>query len=213
MALARLMQSSRHRAVPASPYHLTGLRVELAGRQYLTGAGVDSSASKALEADLRHRANHDSLTGLANRHHFENILRHELTRSERYGTPVALIMIDIDHFKTINDRYGHPVGDDVLRRFAESLKERIRVTDSLARWGGEEFMMVLPQTDAHEGLLLAEAVRKRVAKTPRPGPGRITLSSAVTVHREGESRQELLRRLDEVLYRAKREGRNRVVTC
>ncbi len=187
--------------------------MELAGRQYLTGAGVDSSASKALEADLRHRANHDSLTGLANRHHFENILRHELTRSERYGTPVALIMIDIDHFKTINDRYGHPVGDDVLRRFAESLKERIRVTDSVARWGGEEFMMVLPQTDAHEGLLLAEAVRNRVAKTPRPGPGRITLSSAVTVQREGESRQELLRRLDEVLYRAKREGRNRVVTC
>ena len=195
------------------PFHFTGLRVELAGRQYLTGAGVDISTRKALEADLRHRANHDALTGLVNRHHFENILRHELTRSERYGTPVALITLDIDHFKAINDRFGHLIGDEVLRRFAASLKDRIRATDTLARWGGEEFMILLPQTDAHNGMLMAEAVRALIAETPMPGPGRITLSAAVTIHRDGESRHELLRRLDEALYRAKREGRNRVVTC
>lgn len=195
------------------PYHFTGLRVELGGSLYLTGAGVDISARRALEADLRHQANHDALTGLVNRYRFESVLSHELTRAERYDTPLTLIMMDIDHFKTINDRFGHPVGDEVLRCFAESLKGRIRATDTLARWGGEEFMILLPQTDAHSGMLMAEAVRALVAETPMPGPGQITVSAAVTTYRDGESRHELLRRLDEALYRAKREGRNRVVAC
>ncbi len=195
------------------PFHFTGLRVVLAGQQYVTGAGIDISTRKALEADLRHQANHDALTGLVNRHHFESALRDELTRSKRYDTPLALIMMDIDRFKTINDRFGHPVGDQVLCRFAEALKDRIRATDTLARWGGEEFMILLPQTDIHSGLLMAEALRTLAAETPMPGPGQITLSAAVTVPRDGEPEHELLSRLDAGLYRAKRMGRNRVVTC
>lgn len=195
------------------PYHFTGLRVELAGRQYLTGSGIDISARKALEADLRHQANHDALTGLVNRHHFEKILRHELTRARRYGTPVGLIMMDLDQFKSVNDRFGHAIGDEVLRRFAAIVKDRIRASDTLCRWGGEEFMILLPQTDARSGYQMAEAIRALVAETPMPGPDRITVSLAVTVHQNHEPKHRLLRRLDDALYRAKDAGRNRVIAC
>ena len=195
------------------PYHFTGRRAELAGQECLAGAGIDISTRKALEADLRYQANHDSLTGLANRHHFEELLRQEVARSQRSGTFFSVAVMDIDHFKRVNDQFGHLTGDQVLRHFAESLRGRIRTTDILGRWGGEEFLLLLPETDAAGGASLAEMVRTRVEETSMPGPGRITVSLAVTTHRRGESPHELLNRLDKALYEAKEAGRNRVVIC
>jgi diguanylate cyclase (GGDEF)-like protein/PAS domain S-box-containing protein len=195
------------------PYHFTGRRVELAGKECLTGAGVEISTRKGLEEQLRYQANHDSLTGLVNRHHFEELLRQEFARSQRSGTVFSVAMMDIDHFKKVNDHYGHLTGDQVLRDFRKALQARVRATDTLARWGGEEFVLLLPETDATGGASLAEVVRARVEETPMPGPGRITVSLAVTAHRRGESPNELLNRLDKGLYEAKRAGRNRVVAC
>lgn len=193
------------------PYHFTGRRVELAGQQCLTGAGVDISARKALEADLKHQATHDPLTGLVNRYHFEDVLRREIERAQRYHTPFSLVMMDIDHFKSVNDRHGHLIGDMVLRRFADTLRGKVRAADVLARWGGEEFMLLLPDTHQEGAAVLAEAIRARVSETPMPGPGRITVSLAVTGYRSGESSHGLLKRLDGALYEAKRGGRNRLV--
>lgn len=195
------------------PYHFTGRRVELAGQECLTGAGIDISNRKALESRLRYQANHDSLTGLVNRHHFEELLTQEFARSQRSGTPFSVVMMDIDHFKSVNDHFGHPTGDQVLRRFAESQQARTRTSDIFARWGGEEFVLLLPETELAGAALLAEAVRVRVAETPVPGPGRITVSLAVAANRDGESAHDLLQRLDEALYEAKNTGRNRVVIC
>jgi diguanylate cyclase (GGDEF)-like protein/PAS domain S-box-containing protein len=195
------------------PYHFTGRRVELGGQECLTGAGIDISNQKALEARLRYQASHDSLTGLVNRNYFEELLRQEFARAKRSETPFSVVMMDIDHFKKVNDHFGHLTGDQVLRRFAESQQARTRTSDILARWGGEEFALLLPETDLAGGASLAEAVRARVAETPMPGPGRITVSLAVTAHRDGESVHELLKRLDEALYAAKDSGRNRVVVC
>ncbi len=195
------------------PYHFTGRRVELAGQECLTGAGIDISNRKALENRLRYQANHDSLTGLVNRHHFEELLTQEFARSQRSGTPFSVVMMDIDHFKSVNDHFGHPTGDQVLRRFAESQQARTRTSDIFARWGGEEFVLLLPETELAGAASLAEAVRARVAETPMPGPGRITVSLAVAANRDGESAHGLLKRLDEALYEAKNRGRNRVVIC
>lgn len=195
------------------PYHFTGRRVELAGQQCLTGAGVDISTRKALEADLKHQATHDPLTGLVNRYHFEDVLRRELQRSQRYHSPFSLVMMDIDHFKSVNDQYGHLVGDLVLRRFADTLRGKVRASDVLARWGGEEFMLLLPDTHREGAAVLSETIRGRVSETPVPGPGRITVSLAVTGYHSGESSHALLKRLDDALYEAKRSGRNRLVVC
>jgi diguanylate cyclase (GGDEF)-like protein/PAS domain S-box-containing protein len=195
------------------PYHFTGRRVELANQLCLTGAGIDISTRKALEADLKHQATHDPLTGLINRQHFEDLLRQELERAQRYRTPFSLVMMDIDHFKAVNDGYGHLIGDMVLRVFAEALRGHLRSTDTLARWGGEEFMVLSPDTRRDGAVTLAEAVRLRVAETPMPGPGRVTVSLAVTAYQAGESAHELLKRVDDALYEAKRTGRNRVVVC
>jgi diguanylate cyclase (GGDEF)-like protein len=185
----------------------------LGGQECLTGAGIDISNQKALEARLRYQANHDSLTGLVNRNHFEELLRQEVARAKRFGTTFSMVLMDIDHFKRVNDHFGHLTGDQVLRSFAESQQARTRASDILARWGGEEFVLLLPETDLAGGASLAEAVRARVAETPMPGPGRITVSLSVTAHRDGESVHELLKRLDEALYEAKNSGRNRVVVC
>lgn len=150
----------------------------------------------------------DELTTIANRRHLAQKLHEEVIRSARTGHPFALLMIDLDHFKDVNDRLGHQVGDSVLRQCAFTLKKNLRGTDFLARYGGEEFCVVLPETSLQGGRHVAEKLRQAVADLSEPVP---TISVGVAFWERHVSVEELVRRADEALYRAKEAGRNRVV--
>lgn len=193
-----------------TPYYLTGLRVELNGQHCLTGTGIDISARKRIEAELHHQAHHDSLTGLMNRRSFEELLPLEVERSHRYGSPLSLIMFDIDHFKAVNDLYGHPVGDRILCQVADTLQASMRGSDIVIRWGGEEFLSLLPETKAEAASVLADTLRALLARTRFTGPGKISASLGVTQYRPGESARSLLKRVDDALYQAKEAGRDQV---
>ncbi|GEM_PF-2999099 len=171
----------------------------------------DISEQKRLEAELIHEASHDRLTGVYNRKHFEEILDAEIERAQRYSHSFSLVMFDIDHFKAFNDTYGHAIGDIVLKRTAERAHAELRATDSLARWGGEEFMVMLPETPIGNAERLAERLRKAVLVADEDSRSAVSISLAVTEYEMGEAADTTLRRLDDGLYRAKAEGRNRVI--
>ena len=150
----------------------------------------------------------DELTSIANRRHLMERLREEVDRSARTGHTFALIMIDLDHFKGVNDLHGHQVGDDVLKRFASALRENFRSTDLVGRYGGEEFCVLLPYTPLADARRVAEKLRA-VAKTlPEPMP---TVSVGVACWEPQSTVESILHRADEALYRAKEGGRDRVV--
>jgi len=174
------------------------------------GVSRDMTERKRLEAELRHLAVTDPLTGAANRRHFMEALQREAGRSNRYAYPFSLIMLDIDHFKAVNDRFGHEAGDRVLAELADLIRKRIRSVDLLSRWGGEEFLILLVNTALPQALTLAEALLERMKAIPFPGIGRVTASFGVTSYRSGERIDALLTRVDDLLYQAKREGRARI---
>lgn len=160
---------------------------------------------------LRKLALTDELTGLANRHRLEAVMESEMERSQRYGQPLSLILFDLDHFKEINDAWGHPVGDQVLRQAADLVGGLIRSPDSLYRWGGEEFMLLSPQTAREGAIGLAEKLRQVLEAQVFPGAGRITASFGVASWQAPDTRDQWLAKVDLALYRAKDGGRNRVV--
>lgn len=167
-----------------------------------------------LEHELSHRATHDYLTGLLNRQQFEVLLDREICRARRYQSPLSLVMFDVDRFKQINDELGHEAGDKVLKRLADELRRSVRESDSLARWGGEEFTLMLPDCGMQDAGRMAEQLRGRVLGIDfGPDIDQLTISLGVTAHRDNESSRELLRRADDALYSAKQKGRNRVVTA
>ncbi|MFP5259138.1 MAG: diguanylate cyclase, partial [Acidobacteriota bacterium] len=159
--------------------------------------------------ELLDLVNHDPLTRSLNRRKLDDVLDQESARSDRYGTPFAVVMLDIDHFKNINDSHGHDVGDRVLIELAARLGGGLRQVDRLARYGGEEFVVVAPGIDAQGGLELAERLRRAVAETPFAGAGPVTASFGVAGYRAKERPEAMLKRADEALYRAKAGGRNR----
>ncbi len=178
---------------------------------------ADQRSAYALSARLReanraleYRASHDALTGLWNRHRFELALDHECDRKARYGGQFSLVMIDIDRFKSVNDEHGHDIGDSVLRHLAGLIRQTLRAPDQAGRWGGEEFMVLLPETAIDDARQLAQRLRQHVGDEDFAGPGRLTVSLGVTSTDGREDRTEVLKRLDEALYRAKKGGRNRV---
>jgi diguanylate cyclase (GGDEF)-like protein len=155
----------------------------------------------------------DALTGVYNRRYLESRLGEEVARARRYGLPLGCMMIDLDHFKDINDRYGHQVGDQVLRGVAALMQSNLRVSDILARYGGEEFTVLATETGLEGTAATAEKLRSLLDTSPIPtdaGPLRITVSIGVAALRPEEGASELLRRADLALYRAKEAGRNRV---
>lgn len=160
--------------------------------------------------DLARQAATDSLTGLANRMKFDARLNEELSRSLRSGRPFSLIIFDIDHFKEVNDIYGHPVGDQVLVRLSRTVDASVRQADLLARWGGEEFAILLPDTDAAAAYETAKKLRLLVAHTIFEHVGTITASFGVAQVLPGDHADTLVARADNALYRAKLNGRNRV---
>jgi diguanylate cyclase len=167
-----------------------------------------------LQAQLREQANRDALTGLYNRRYLDSTLPRELARCERDGEALCLMLIDIDYFKKINDTLGHPAGDAVLRHLAELLTARARVADMTCRYGGEEFVVVMPGMSLATACERAEAWREDFAGTDRvvgDAPIRATLSVGIVCHARGSiTAQQLIQRADQALYRAKAEGRNRV---
>lgn len=160
-----------------------------------------------------HLAGTDQLTGLNNRRRFKEFLDQELTRHRRVPEPLSLIIFDIDHFKLVNDTHGHETGDLVLREMAQLLRATIRRTDTPARWGGEEFLVLLPATTVEAAAGLAEKLRQAIAGHDFPNVGRLTASFGVAALLDGEHEEsDLLRRVDQALYQAKQQGRNRVVS-
>ena len=152
----------------------------------------------------------DALTGLPNRRRMYGTLEAQISLAERYGTPFAVVLLDLDHFKAINDRFGHVVGDRALVRVAETARRELRTTDALGRWGGEEFLLVLPQTGLEEAAAVADRVREAVAAIADLADGGITLSGGLAVYRPGDDGDRLTQRADRALYEAKGAGRDRV---
>jgi diguanylate cyclase (GGDEF)-like protein len=188
----------------------------------MTAASLASHAVVALENARLHRiverqALVDGLTSLANRRQCEDALGAELARVERFGGSLTVVMADLDSFKDVNDRFGHPAGDSVLREFARLLQESLRDVDLASRWGGDEFLLVLPGTDLSGGAQVAERIRLALAGrivlavdgTPIP----VTASFGVAASPPATTASELFAAADAALYEAKRAGKNRVETA
>lgn len=152
----------------------------------------------------------DHLTGLFNRRRIAELIENEVLRATRYGTMFGVILMDIDHFKAVNDRFGHQTGDEVLIAIADVIRSNVRATDLVGRWGGEEFLIILPETDLGGSLSLAEKVRTRLESADLGKISHKTASFGVTAFVEGDDLEAIIGRADGGLYAAKRGGRNRV---
>lgn len=152
----------------------------------------------------------DRLTGIYNRMKLEEVLANEHIRVQRTGQPFTIILLDVDLFKDVNDTFGHQVGDAVLRELAELLQANIRQTDTVGRWGGEEFMIVCPETDREGGVILAENLRQKTSAGIMAHSKHVTCSFGVAEYSAGEGENLLVARVDKALYKAKNKGRNRV---
>lgn len=162
---------------------------------------------------LEQAASTDRLTGAWNRRHFEEAVQAETALAKRRADPLSLIMFDFDHFKRINDTFGHGAGDMVLVTATQTVRENLRASDALIRWGGEEFMVLLPATTLEGALALAEKLRSAVASVAHPEVGRVTVSLGVSAFAPGEGINAWVERTDGALYRAKDLGRNQVVAA
>ncbi len=174
----------------------------------------DISDRKAMEVELQRQASTDSLTGISNRRYFMALADQEMRRSRRFNRSLSVMMLDIDHFKPINDKYGHAVGDAVLQGVVKRALESLRQSDQFARLGGEEFATIMPETNLVAALEAAERLRKHLADRPISTTGAsvpCTISIGVAEMDETDtSIDDILRRADQALYRAKEHGRNRV---
>jgi diguanylate cyclase (GGDEF)-like protein/PAS domain S-box-containing protein len=218
VARARELYRDRERESLDVVELLDGRTIERTGRpQWLDGKVVgrvwsyrDVTHRKRAEETLREIANRDGLTGLANRRHILERLDEEIARTRRSGEAFSVAMLDIDHFKLVNDEHGHIVGDDVLRVFSSDLLARLRKTDRIGRYGGEEFLVILPGTVASGARRLLEEVRQHVARNRDDLP-RFTVSAGIAEFpQDGNDATSLIEAADSRLYKAKREGRNRV---
>jgi diguanylate cyclase (GGDEF)-like protein/PAS domain S-box-containing protein len=174
-------------------------------------------AVQVLQEELREQSTHDALTGLYNRHFLEEFFERELLLAERAGHPVSVIMGDLDHFKAVNDRHGHLAGDEVLRVFSNLMKHNARASDIICRYGGEEFLLVLPGMTEEGAVERAEQLRRAMAATPvSHGASQITVTASfgvATFPFHGRTTDELIAAADSALYSAKADGRNRVNLC
>lgn len=174
-------------------------------------------ANQSLQQQLLEQANRDALTGLFNRRYLDATILRELARSQRESQPLSLLIMDIDHFKQVNDRHGHQAGDEVLRQVAQALAAGARQSDVVCRYGGEEYLVLLPNVTCHTAQVRAEAYRAAVQALPIPfGPEilHVTISIGVaTFPQHGQTAQALIQQADAALYQAKQLGRNRVVVA
>jgi diguanylate cyclase (GGDEF)-like protein/PAS domain S-box-containing protein len=192
---------------------LSATTAEIDGIEAVLVALTDITGRKEMEANLERLASTDPLTGLVNRAHFFTLAKGEIRRARRHGRPLAVIMADIDHFKRINDTYGHGEGDRALASFADLCRTLVRAEDTIARLGGEEFALLLPETDAAQAVALANRLRAAVEELHLGGlPAPLTISIGISQFLAAETTVDAaLSRADQALYAAKRSGRNRVV--
>jgi diguanylate cyclase (GGDEF)-like protein len=158
-----------------------------------------------------YEATHDSLTNAFNRASFNKKFSKELLRAKRYKTPLCIAILDIDHFKKINDTYGHHIGDVVLKKLVEFIQKNIRDSDFFARWGGEEFVLIFPQTKGEDAKLKCEQLKESLKNDKNTQtPATFTFSCGVAEYQEGDTLDDLLQKADKALYSAK-ETRDRVI--
>jgi diguanylate cyclase (GGDEF)-like protein/PAS domain S-box-containing protein len=174
------------------------------------GYSSDITGLKLVEEELRALSITDALTGAFNRRYFQERLEGEIARVQRRGGALALVMLDIDHFKQVNDRFGHAAGDQVLTLFCQRLSQRLRRIDVLCRLGGEEFIVLCPDTDQVQAMAVATALWQALRSERVDGVGTVTASFGVAGWESGESGDSLLRRVDDAVYAAKKAGRDRV---
>jgi diguanylate cyclase (GGDEF)-like protein len=173
----------------------------------------DITEQKRLEQELQHAALRDSMTGLLNRRQFYMITEQTNPDHLPAQQQFSLLLVDTDHFKNINDVFGHLKGDEVLISLSRMLESCSRKDDLVFRWGGEEFVILLPRTSLETAMQIAETIRAAVARITIPGLPRFTVSIGVARHNQGESIDELFKRVDDALYRAKNDGRNKVLAA
>jgi diguanylate cyclase (GGDEF)-like protein len=181
--------------------------------QKLISSMASQAAVTITNLRLEYQATHDFLTGLYNRQKFFDILSTEVKRTRRYKNPLSLIMFDIDFFKKINDNYGHDIGDEVLKLISETVQRLVREQDSVVRWGGEEFIILLPETNINGSETVAKKLNKTIKKIKEKDLPSITISLGVTTYRDTDDGNinKTLKRVDEALYIAKDTGRDKVV--
>ena len=174
------------------------------------GVVMDISERKRLEEKLRRLSITDPLTGAFNRRYLLQVMEREISRVQRYARPLSLIMFDIDHFKRVNDSFGHERGDTVLKGIAALVRERLRHSDIFVRWGGEEFMILAAETVLPKAIALAQTLRMALHEFSFPDIGPITASFGVAEYRPDETLDQWLKRVDDLVYEVKREGRDHV---
>ena len=200
------------------PYYFTGHRTSIDNQTYLVGLGTDIAERRALEQELVRQARTDALTGLSNRRHFIELAEQEFVRAQRYDKWMSVLMLDLDKFKEVNDQHGHQAGDHVLRLVSEVLHNTLRSIDVAGRMGGEEFAVMLPETEGGQAYEVAERLRENLASTvihlDKGGALEITASIGVAAGpARATSVDQLLNLADNAMYEAKRAGRNKVCSA
>jgi diguanylate cyclase len=210
--LAQIQQSIDDYMAEEQDWHQQAEEGEQALRQRLAALEKESSELRSRMLEAHHMALLDTVTGLPNRLAYEERVEQELARWKRFGSPLTMLIWDVDDFKSINDRFGHQAGDKALRVIAQSLKARLRETDFIARFGGEEFVCLLCGAEGDEALNVAEQMRRSVESNGFHSQGKpvpVTISCGVASFREGDQLDKVFSRADKALYQAKRNGKNR----
>ena len=180
------------------------------GEKVIITFASDATLQKEAEIKLHDMAIQDALTGLYNRYSFDDTSKQQISLSLRYGHTLSLIICDIDHFNKVNDRFGHLKGDQVLKHISNTIVNTVRESDIVARWGGEEFAILLPNTSQEDALMVAQKIRIQVASLNLHEVGQITISGGVATLQDNDTQKSWFHRADTALYRAKKAGRNRV---
>lgn len=178
----------------------------------ILGVSRNIEDRKKTESEILYLGYHDQLTGLYNRHYFETIITEAIERSDRYNEALSMLMLDLDYFKMVNDTWGHQVGDEILTLVAKVIGSNVRISDTIFRFGGEEFIILLPQTIEDDAIKAAEKIRVAIEREKHPVAGFHTASIGVAQRMRKEPFRHWYRRVDEALYQAKENGRNLVVS-
>jgi diguanylate cyclase (GGDEF)-like protein len=192
-----------------SPFGLSEANVRFF--EVMASTAANALRNAQLFEEVEHRARTDFLTGLPNHRYFQSTLAVEIGRAQRHNHSLSLLMIDLDYLKVVNDRFGHPSGDAVIRVVAETIRSSCREIDFAARYGGEEFTVILPETPLAGAIQVADRIRERIAAVQFPGIGSITASMGVSNYPiNALTKEDLIRVADQALYVAKNGGRDRV---
>ena len=171
---------------------------------------IDISMMTLENVKMKNKVYIDNLTGVYNRNKIDEVFEDTIIKAQRYDEVFSLILIDIDHFKNFNDTYGHLIGDEILVSLAQTISKITRDTDTFARWGGEEFVIVLPNTAKENAAIVAEYLRNNIAKIQHETAGGITASFGIAQYENGDTEKSMYEKCDKALYTAKENGRNRV---